>query len=87
MDLAPGDLLAILGEDFFYLTESGHRGEGLPPDHPNRTHSIASFRHGRPWNRFAISDVAEGSDTWLPDAVRRTCERLLVTAGYGDTIE
>ena len=81
-----GKFLIARGEENYYLYDGAHHSEGLPPDHPNQGHFIGLSRDDGKMIRFAISDVVEGSDTWLPPEVKDVCVSLMVEAGYTQTI-
>lgn len=79
---AHGVFLAKDGASLFYLTNEGLGGHGLPPDHPNRTRSIREVRGGSEVGLYALSNVAEGGESWLPAAVIAACQQVLTDAGY-----
>lgn len=66
----------------YYLAKEGYRGEGLPPDHPNRRSSFwVIWANGRSY-RVAISDMAEGAEAAAPDSVQARAQQILRKAGY-----
>ena len=81
-----GVFLTKAGASSFYLAAEGLGGYGLPDDHPNRAHFIREVRGGHEVGSYAISSVAEGGETWLPDVVIAETRRLLTAAGYAPEV-